>query len=384
MILGHLRSALHIELDRFFEQIHTLPSVSASAFSQARQKLMPSAFIAIRQQLVDRFYRQSPGLRWGGLRLLAIDGSTVRLDGVGQKCRRHFDPEAENKGRCALARVSTCYDVLNRIPIDATLAPYDVDERSLAIGHLDFASENDLVLMDRGYPCFWMFREMMDRDVKFCVRLSVKKWTAFLGDFTTSAAIEETLTLKPSSKMSRECLDRNLSNQAIELRVIKVVLNTGEIEVLVTNLVDDKQWPADQFPELYHQRWSVEEGYKLDKSRLELERWSGKSLHAVEQDFHGRLLLATISACVANLAEPLVKESTQSRQHTYRVNQTRVLSLVRKHIVSLLLLGRVAEKLRQILPKCAHDPCVVRPERSYPRRKGRAPGSFHMAYKPVS
>ncbi len=384
MILGDLRSALHIELDRFFEQLDPLPAVTASAFSQARLKLLPSAFVAIWQQLVERFYQQSPGLRWGGLRLLAIDGSTVRLDGVDQKCRHHFDPGAEAKGRCPLARVSTCYDVLNKIPIDATLAPYEVDERSLAVGHLDFATRDDLVLMDRGYPCFWMFREMMDRNVKFCLRLPVKKWTAFLGDFPTLPAIEKTLTLEPNSKMARECRDRHLSEQAIELRVIKVVLNTGEIEILVTNLMDSEQWPADQFPELYHQRWGVEEAYKLDKSRLELERWSGKSLQAVEQDFYGRLLLASISACVAKLAEPLVKESTQSRQHTYQVNQTRVLSILRKHIVPLLLLGRLSARLKKILSKCVHNPCVVRPERSYPRRSGKAPGRFHMAYKPVS
>lgn len=384
MILSHLRSALHIELDRFFDQIDALPAVTASAFAQARLKLLPSAFIAIRQQLVERIYRQSPGLRWNGLRLLAVDGSTVRLDGVSQECRHHFDREAENKGRCALARVSTCYDVLNRIPLDATLAPYKVDERSLAVGHLDFAGEKDLVLMDRGYPCFWMFREMLDRKIKFCIRLSVKQWTAFLGDFPTSTAIEQPLTLEANSKMARECLDRNLSDQAIKLRVIKVVLNTGEVEVLATNLMDSTQWPADQFSELYHQRWGVEESYKLDKSRLELERWSGKSVRAIEQDFYGRLLLATISACVATVVEPLVKESTQPREHTYQVNQTRVLSILSEHIVSLLLLGRIEKKLKKILFKCVHDPCVVRPDRSCPRRSGRAPGRFHMAYEPVS
>jgi IS4 transposase len=41
--------------------------------------------------------------------------------------------------------------------------------------------------------------------------------------------------------------------------------------------MDSEKWPASDFEELYHQRWAIEEGYKLDKSRLEFERWSGKS-----------------------------------------------------------------------------------------------------------
>ena len=63
------------------------------------------------------------------------------------------------------------------------------------------------------------------------------------------------------------------------------------MEVLLTNLIDSEKWPASDFEELYHQRWAIEEGYKLDKSRLEFERWSGKSVRAVEQDFYGRMLL---------------------------------------------------------------------------------------------
>jgi hypothetical protein len=145
-----------------------------------------------------------------------------------------------------------------------------------------------------------------------------------------------------------------------------------------------EKWPASDFQELYHQRWAIEEGYKLDKSRLEFECWSGKSVRAVEQDFHGRLLLATLSACLASVAEPLVAAKTEKCQHRYQVNQTRTLSALRDHIVSLILGTRFKARLRKLIPKLAENPCVVRPGRTYPRQRGRAPGRFHMAYKPIS
>ncbi|MDA7510948.1 hypothetical protein N8612_04650, partial [Verrucomicrobia bacterium] len=126
------------------------------------------------------------------------------------------------------------------------------------------------------------------------------------------------------------------------------------------------------------------EGYKLDKSRLEFERWSGKSVRAVEQDFYGRMLLATLSASLASVAEPLVAAKTEKCNHRYQVNQTRALSALRDNIVSLLLNPRFRARLKKLIPTLAESPSVVRPGRSCPRQKGRAPGKFHMAYKPIS
>ena len=347
-------------------------------------KLLPSAFVALRQLVIAKFYQRNIGQRWHGFRLLAVDGSTARLDGVDDDCRYFFDPGAQEEGRCGITRVSVCYDLLNRLPVDATIAPCAVGERSLAVGHLDYCGGDDLLLIDRGYPCFWMIREMIDREVRFCVRLPVKKWTSILADFMNSSKVEGILTIKPSAFMRKECYDRDLSEEPMELRAIKVQLETGEMEVLLTNLIDSEKWPASDFEELYHQRWAIEEGYKLDKSRLEFERWSGKSVRAVEQDFYGRMLLATLSACLASVAEPLVAAKTEKCEHPYQVNQTRALSVLRDHIVSLLLSPRFRARLKNMIPMFAESPSVVRPGRTYPRRRGRAPGRFHMAYKPIA
>lgn len=347
-------------------------------------KLLPSAFVALRQLVAAKFYQKRKGQRWQGFRLLAVDGSSARLDGVDGDCRDFFDPQAQEEERCAWARVSVCYDLLNRIPVDATIAPCAVGERSLAVGHLDYCGSDDLLLMDRGYPCFWLIREIIDREVSFCVRLPVEKWTSILADFMISSKKEGILVIKPSAFMRKECYDRDLPVEPMELRAIKVRLETGEEEVLLTNLIDSEKWPARDFQELYHQRWAIEEGYKLDKSRLEFERWSGKSVRAVEQDFYGRLLLATLSACLASVAEPLVEAKTQQCRHRYQVNQTRTLSTLRDHIVSLLLSTRFRARLSKLIPKIAESPSVVRPGRTCSRRHGKAPGRFHMAYKPIS
>jgi hypothetical protein len=47
--------------------------------------------------------------------------------------------------------------------------------------------------------------------------------------------------------------------------------------------LDNATYPLALFKELYHQRWPVEEDYKVIKLRVEVENWSGKSTLAVSR-----------------------------------------------------------------------------------------------------
>lgn len=72
--------------------------------------------------------------------------------------------------------------------------------------------------------------------------------------------------------------------QGITVRFVRVVLPTGEIEVLATSLLDEVRFPDAVFADLYHERWGSETYYDLIKNRLECENFSGKSAESVRQD----------------------------------------------------------------------------------------------------
>ena len=56
----------------------------------------------------------------------------------------------------------------------------------------------------------------------------------------------------------------------LHLRLIRVKLDTGKIEILITSSMTDKQkYPHKIFKELYHKRWPVEVDYLFMKERLE-------------------------------------------------------------------------------------------------------------------
>jgi len=71
---------------------------------------------------------------------------------------------------------------------------------------------------------------------------------------------------------------------------VTVRLSTGELEILVTSLLDEEGYPTAAFKEIYNLRWGVETLYDVVKNRLSLENFSGKTAHAVLQDFHALIL----------------------------------------------------------------------------------------------
>ncbi len=61
-------------------------------------------------------------------------------------------------------------------------------------------------------------------------------------------------------------------------------MDKGEAEILIRSLLDTKKHPHEQFSELYHLKWLVEEDYKTKKQWIEIEDFSGKSVLSVYQD----------------------------------------------------------------------------------------------------
>ena len=85
----------------------------------------------------------------------------------------------------------------------------------------------------------------------------------------------------------------NLPNE-IKVRFVRVLLDTGEYEVLVTNLFDEEEFPTEEFKTIYYLRWGIESFYAVLKTRLNLENFSGKTVHSVYQDFYSTIYISEL------------------------------------------------------------------------------------------
>src|SRR3954453_5641369 len=161
-------------------------------------------------------------------------------------------------------------------------------------------------------------------------------------------------------------------------------LPTGEVEMLMTSLLDRDDHSAEAFATLYHLRWAQEENYKCFKCRIEVENWSGKSSLAICQDFHAKVFTLNLTAVLTRTAQQQVDEQHGDDVHPKQVNLTHALYAMKGTLVRLLTRSDPLELLRALIKVFARTIEPVRPRRLYPRRKGPRLHGYHMAYKPCS
>jgi hypothetical protein len=302
--------------------------------------------------------------RWHGFRLLAVDGSTIRLPNTPAIAAAFGGPVDAS---CPMGRLSQCFDLLNAVILCADIAAYATGERELASGYLHAALATDLFLYDRGYPAFWLFAQHRDMERQFCMRATLDFCTE-VSVFVAGGQPSAVVALHPTASAVAQCKDYNLSSDPVTVRLVRVELDTGEIEVLITSLLDETAFPTHWFKNLYHLRWGVEESYKRVKCRIEIENFSGKSPLTVHQDFHAKILALNLAAMFVWVAQAVADRLYALRRYHYQINFANALTQMKNRIVAWLFGpdhgGVVIPLVTQIVR--AVEP--VRPGRSSPRK----------------
>jgi len=383
-LINMVKRSLQDELDEFFKAIQqgklAEREVTKSAFSQARKKLKHTAFIELNQEQVTYFYQNFEPQLWQGMRLLAIDGSMSELPHKPAICNHFGVWHPQSGGTCPKARLSQLFDVLNKLTVEALIAPKSVGERALAEQHIEHLTENDLLLLDRGYPAFWLFALLQSRGVHFCTRMTVSEWLV-TQDFVASGLDEQVVELHPGYDAKKACRQRSLSTESLSVRLLRVELQTGEIEVLATSLLDADQFPYAIVKELYPKRWPVEEDYKVMKSRLQVENWSGASVESIYQDFHATVFTKNFASILARPAQDAILEQSQDKKHRYQVNMTNLISKLKDTVLHLFRDTHILDLLQTLWKQMTKTIEPIRPGRSSPRKKRVKRKRHSMNYK---
>ena len=346
-------------------------------------KLGFQAFVELNEYLTEYFYQNMPANRWHEYTLLAVDGSLLRLPRI-KNIMKHFGVWQNRKGDDRpMARVSQMFDPLNKVSVDTIISPKSEGERELAAKHFFKLTTGALVLLDRGYPAYWMFNLILSMGAHFCARVSSKKWK-IIRKFVNSGKREAIVSLPVFSSSFKKCKELGLEVSSLKLRLIRVELDSGEIEVLITSLTDKKALPYDCFPELYHLRWPVEEDYKKMKSWIQIENFSGKSVESIYQDFYAKIFAKNLTAVLADSTEEDIRETYKNRKHDYQINYAQAFAEMKRMIPLLFLRSKEAmcdimKALRQFFIQTVEP---VRPDRKFPRKIGK-PRNYYFAYKAI-
>ena len=323
-ISSFLNERTQSSVDKFFSEVYDVPSeirqVTASAFSQCRDKIMYTAFECIFKNVVKYFYSGFSFKKYHGLRLVAIDGSVFTLPKTKETIKEFGENVLSKNGKWIKAQVSFATDVLNNICVDAIIGRYKENEMQQAISMFDNLGKNNLLLFDRGYFSRGFFKSVYLTKNHFCFRLQSH----------ASKKVMDFIASDQNDIVTKIIID----GEIFKVRLTKVVLDSGEMEYLLTSLFDMKKFPISELKSLYHKRWGVEEQFKDMKYALCIENFVGKKTNSIRQEFYANILSYNLAMMTCKL-EIDKRSNIRAKKLKYMCNKRALLSKMKQCIVKI-------------------------------------------------
>lgn len=344
--------------------------VTGSAFTQARYKIKPDFFNDL-CQLVACSYKRSHKKLWKGHLLLAGDGSTLNLP-HSSDIKEYFGIHSTNSlgVNRYLARVFFLYDVLNDFVVGYSLSKMEQGEKTLLSKCLvTLESTNHILTLDRGFGNFTTLKELSCKQANFCVRLSVKN-SRFAKSIMQDEHNDFITDWVPSSRERENSKKNGLDCQPLKVRVTKILLGTGEIELLVSSLLNTETYTTVDLSQLYNLRWGVEEGFKNLKPKMGIEQFGCKKTAGVFQEFYAHIFYLNMVGMAGMATSKNIEEKTVHRKWKYRYNWKNAYRFLRTVMVRLLNLKEIDELLDKLLIKISGSLVAIIPERKFARNTG--------------
>jgi hypothetical protein len=358
-ILNFVKKSLQLELDDFFNGINRTNShVTKQAFSEARQKISPIAFMKMSDEIIKWFYKDTEYKRYKGYRLLSVDGTVLELNNT-EKLRAEFGYIENQTIKIARARAEGLYDLENDMILTSVIDKYTSSERTQAKDLINKLEEigfsNDLILFDRGYPSRDFVSFLENKKIYYLMRVS-------------SSFLKEVINVTNADQM----IETKYQGKIIKMRVLKFQLDSGITEILITNIFDEN-FDISDFKALYFKRWGIEVKYNELKNRLQIENFSGETTVAIKQDFYATMYLSNMAALAKMDANAIIEEENKDKnlKYEYKVNTNILIGKLKNSLVSMLLeksSRKRSKMLKEIMKEISDNIIPIRPGRSYKRR----------------
>jgi hypothetical protein len=393
--LGNRRQGLSINLTEFWDSCSEkgidLPqekSVAASSFCEARQKVSEDIFKDLNKSLLKNWNEQRNLHLWLGHRVYAVDGSKVNIP--RELVSSGFKISDEIRQHYPQGLLSCLYDILGKTVYDFDFVSH-MNERQAALEHLKVLKTNDVVIFDRGYFSSLLLHEFYKAGIHVLFRLTSEgSMNKQIETFMKSSQRDGVIQYIPSAKVITDLKKQGytLEPKPIPFRLFKRNIK-GETYLYGTTL-RRKEYPTPDLIDLYHERWGIEELYKITKQIADIEEFRSKTARGVKQEIYAHLLLVNLSRFFefdAKDSLPPIKQEDEEKcvqanfykffnpTSMFNINFKSCLTIV-WHYTADLILGTY-EKIKCWAPKVIQMILrirqKIRPGRVYQRR----------SYKPV-
>jgi hypothetical protein len=383
---------LHMELRSLKNLLALKDTISKVGYLKQRLKLNPVAFLDLARHHAENFYKDTKIVRKiNGYLILAIDGSVLNIPTSEENLIAYGNASNKNMKPHAQLGISCLYDTVNKMIVDCSINRWKFNERGQVLVHIDNKLEvtgthPSVIILDRGYPSGELFIELMERQQKFLFRLSATDFKQEQKQMKSDDCLIEIVFDKTRINPHRgtPIADKLVKAGSIHLRFVRILLQSGEYEYLVTNLIPE-EFSTKEIGELYSMRWGIETVYDDLKNKLGIENFTGTKPTLLEQDIYATIYLSNIMNDIMLEAQlELNQEEGHGGKHVMAINKNIAIGIMKEDLIHFILeksdrkrkarmVAIVDEIKRNLLP--------VRNGRHYPRTKGIYSGKHFNSRK---
>lgn len=342
--------------------------IAPSTFGDARQKLDENIFKIINGRVIEEYGRtfSYDDFHFFGHRLYAVDGSKINLphEMIAEGFKASNDKTHYPQGL-----LSCLYRLKAGIPCDFILTG-DTNERRVSLTHHQVLNCGDIIVYDRGYFSYELLLAHVQQGLHAVFRLSASTCTV-IEEFMASNELDRIVTIVPGKSVSSKIakINAKITLQPISLRLIKYRIENQDY-FLGTTLVDQKYRHQD-FQDIYHSRWGIEELFKTTKFVMASEEFHSRNLRGVRQEIYAQLALVTLNRIFTNHSDDNHKakaKTSKTKEKTMSNFKNSVCAFTR-NIESLIIgTAQTLERgLFNLLSTVIRRYQKQRPNRSYPR-----------------
>lgn len=373
LILRSSVKSLQLVLNEFVLDANKSFTITAGAFTKARKKLKHTAFIELNDDIINIYYKDNNIKRIHGFRVLSFDGTKITLP-MNNEIKHKFGSRAignqtrKDLGDYSRATYVACFDVLNNIAVKSVLGKCEAHELNLAEEMIESSNANDLLLFDRGYASYAFIARLIKNRRSFIIRCSKTSFLSARNMFDNESPTSMTMVIDLPDNYKIKLQELKLPT-TLKVRLVKVILSTGEVEVLITSLLDENRFNEEDFKYLYFLRWGVETFFSKIKGRLGLENFTGKTVESIKQDFWSTIFMSNLEAMLTeDLEKELNNRAKYQENKPLKINKAVSYNVIKKLAFEIFFTepdkDKVFDRLKQLF---SMNLVLVRENRVVPR-----------------
>jgi hypothetical protein len=215
---------------------------------------------------------ETPGAFAFGLRLVGLDSTVYDVpDSAANDAAFGRPGGGRGDGAFPQIRKLSLVELGTHAELGLVLKAHRCNERTMVAGLLGPLTPEMLLLLDKGFFSYELWREIQTRGVKVLERVTTQMVLRPIRELPDGSYLAE---------LYEGDYNRKKDRGGVSVRVIRYTLDDpqrvghGEEHVLITDLLDDLVYPSVNLIILYHERWEHETTFDEQKTHRDPRRAS--------------------------------------------------------------------------------------------------------------